>query len=254
MAGLSSQWRYSHNYRHHVNTNVVGVDDDLGYGVLRVTRDQEWKPSNPLPAAAKCVAGDHLRVGHRPARPLLRTRTRGQRRAEVRPRPRAAAQDRASDGQGLRAVPGAEPQAVASDPRRQRHGQRAAQHLGIRGDLLRPLRRRRREVRARDPRRRDQTRVVSTTDVGQRQLRRRTRDGVHERQPLLPDRAPSVSRSAEQPLRRDRHAGARAVRHLRPAVHDGSPGQAVPDDGAHACSRWRLPDRFTRERLSPVAA
>jgi NADPH-dependent stearoyl-CoA 9-desaturase len=46
MAGLSSQWRYSHNYRHHVFTNVVGVDDDLGYGVLRVTRDQKWKPSN----------------------------------------------------------------------------------------------------------------------------------------------------------------------------------------------------------------
>jgi NADPH-dependent stearoyl-CoA 9-desaturase len=45
MAGLSSQWRYSHNYRHHVNTNVVGVDDDLGYGVLRVTRDQKWNPS-----------------------------------------------------------------------------------------------------------------------------------------------------------------------------------------------------------------
>ena len=44
MAGLSSQWRYSHNYRHHVNTNVVGVDDDLGYGVLRVTKDQEWNP------------------------------------------------------------------------------------------------------------------------------------------------------------------------------------------------------------------
>jgi NADPH-dependent stearoyl-CoA 9-desaturase len=46
MAGLSSQWRYSHNYRHHVFTNVVGVDDDLGYGVLRVTPDQEWKPEN----------------------------------------------------------------------------------------------------------------------------------------------------------------------------------------------------------------
>lgn len=27
-------------------TNVVGVDDDLGYGVLRVTPDQEWKPEN----------------------------------------------------------------------------------------------------------------------------------------------------------------------------------------------------------------
>lgn len=43
MAGVSSQWRYSHNYRHHVFTNVVGVDDDLGFGVLRVTRDQEWR-------------------------------------------------------------------------------------------------------------------------------------------------------------------------------------------------------------------
>jgi NADPH-dependent stearoyl-CoA 9-desaturase len=46
MAGPSAQWRYSHNYRHHVFTNVVGVDDDLGYGILRVTRDQQWKPSN----------------------------------------------------------------------------------------------------------------------------------------------------------------------------------------------------------------
>jgi NADPH-dependent stearoyl-CoA 9-desaturase len=48
MAGLSSHWRYSHNYRHHMFTNVVGVDDDLGYGVMRVTRDQPWKPGNLL--------------------------------------------------------------------------------------------------------------------------------------------------------------------------------------------------------------
>ncbi len=46
MAAVSSQWRYSHNYRHHVFTNVIGVDDDLGYGVLRVTRDQEWRLVN----------------------------------------------------------------------------------------------------------------------------------------------------------------------------------------------------------------
>jgi hypothetical protein len=45
MAGPSSQWRYSHNYRHHAFTNVIGMDDDLGYGVLRVSRDQEWRPS-----------------------------------------------------------------------------------------------------------------------------------------------------------------------------------------------------------------
>ncbi len=46
MVGVSSQWRYSHNYRHHMFTNVIGVDDDLGFGVLRVTRDQEWRRCN----------------------------------------------------------------------------------------------------------------------------------------------------------------------------------------------------------------
>ena len=44
MAGLSSQWRYSHNYRHHVFTNVLDMDDDLGFGVMRMTRDQPWQP------------------------------------------------------------------------------------------------------------------------------------------------------------------------------------------------------------------
>jgi NADPH-dependent stearoyl-CoA 9-desaturase len=48
MVGPSSQWRHAHNYRHHVFTNVVGMDEDLGYGVLRVSRDQEWKPSHLL--------------------------------------------------------------------------------------------------------------------------------------------------------------------------------------------------------------
>ncbi len=48
MAGLSSQWRYSHNYRHHKFTNVLDTDDDLGFGVLRVTRDQPWQPVNLL--------------------------------------------------------------------------------------------------------------------------------------------------------------------------------------------------------------
>ncbi len=46
MVGVSSQWRYSHNYRHHMFSNVVGVDDDLGFGVIRMTRDQEWKPEH----------------------------------------------------------------------------------------------------------------------------------------------------------------------------------------------------------------
>jgi fatty acid desaturase len=44
MVAVSSQWRYSHNYRHHVFSNVLGMDDDLGFGVMRVTRDQSWRP------------------------------------------------------------------------------------------------------------------------------------------------------------------------------------------------------------------
>ncbi len=44
MVALSSQWRYAHNYRHHVFSNVLGMDDDLGFGVMRVTRDQRWRP------------------------------------------------------------------------------------------------------------------------------------------------------------------------------------------------------------------
>jgi NADPH-dependent stearoyl-CoA 9-desaturase len=48
MVGPSSHWRSSHNANHHVFTNIVGMDDDLGFGVLRVTRDQEWRPGNLL--------------------------------------------------------------------------------------------------------------------------------------------------------------------------------------------------------------
>lgn len=48
MAGLSSQWRYSHNFRHHVFTNVLDVDDDLGFGIMRMTRDQPWEPVHLL--------------------------------------------------------------------------------------------------------------------------------------------------------------------------------------------------------------
>jgi NADPH-dependent stearoyl-CoA 9-desaturase len=48
MVAVSSQWRYSHNYRHHMFSNVVGVDDDLGFGVIRVTRDEPWQPAHLL--------------------------------------------------------------------------------------------------------------------------------------------------------------------------------------------------------------
>ena len=48
MAGVSKHWRRTHNVSHHRYTNILGMDDDVGYGVLRVTRDNPWRPGNLL--------------------------------------------------------------------------------------------------------------------------------------------------------------------------------------------------------------
>ena len=41
----AEQWKHSHNYMHHTFTNVVGKDRDVGYGIMRVTPLQPWKPA-----------------------------------------------------------------------------------------------------------------------------------------------------------------------------------------------------------------
>jgi len=46
MSGASKHWRFTHNFMHHKYTNILGMDDDVGYGLLRVTRDDKWKPFN----------------------------------------------------------------------------------------------------------------------------------------------------------------------------------------------------------------
>ncbi|WP_313673867.1 fatty acid desaturase [Mycolicibacterium sp.] len=48
MVGAAKHWRVTHNVAHHKYTNILGMDDDVGYGVLRVTRDEPWKPRNVL--------------------------------------------------------------------------------------------------------------------------------------------------------------------------------------------------------------
>ena len=42
----AEQWKHSHNYIHHQFTNVLGHDNDIGYGVLRMAREQKWHPVN----------------------------------------------------------------------------------------------------------------------------------------------------------------------------------------------------------------
>ena len=42
----AEQWKHSHNYIHHQFTNVLGYDNDIGYGILRMAREQKWSPFN----------------------------------------------------------------------------------------------------------------------------------------------------------------------------------------------------------------
>ena len=44
MASPAEQWKHSHNELHHTYTNVIGKDNDLGYGIMRVDEDQPWQP------------------------------------------------------------------------------------------------------------------------------------------------------------------------------------------------------------------
>ncbi|MBB3086209.1 fatty acid desaturase family protein [Geodermatophilus sabuli] len=44
MASPADQWKHSHNELHHTYTNVIGKDNDLGYGIMRVDEDQKWQP------------------------------------------------------------------------------------------------------------------------------------------------------------------------------------------------------------------
>ena len=44
------QWRHSHNYMHHTHTNVLGKDRDIGYGILRMSRNS---PGAPVTSATR---------------------------------------------------------------------------------------------------------------------------------------------------------------------------------------------------------
>lgn len=43
-ASPAELWKHSHNELHHTFTNVLGRDNDLGYGIMRVDEDQRWHP------------------------------------------------------------------------------------------------------------------------------------------------------------------------------------------------------------------
>ncbi|WP_026917198.1 fatty acid desaturase family protein [Gordonia shandongensis] len=83
--GPSAHWKHTHNFIHHKYTNVLGMDDDVGYGLLRVTRDQRWKPFNLGNIVYNTVlalgfqygvAAQHLELGRRRHTPEEKARFR----------------------------------------------------------------------------------------------------------------------------------------------------------------------------------
>jgi linoleoyl-CoA desaturase len=43
-ASTKEAWKHSHNFIHHTYTNVLDMDRDLGYEIMRIDPDQEWHP------------------------------------------------------------------------------------------------------------------------------------------------------------------------------------------------------------------
>ncbi|MGZ6787639.1 MAG: fatty acid desaturase family protein [Nocardioidaceae bacterium] len=90
-ASPSAQWKHSHNELHHTYTNVIGRDNDLGYGIMRVDEDQRWYPlylAQPLwnlinacffeygIAAYDLELGKNLRSKRRRSSPEFKARTK----------------------------------------------------------------------------------------------------------------------------------------------------------------------------------
>ena len=50
--------------QHHKYTNILGMDDDVGYSILRVTRDQPWERYQPRQRAVQRHPRARLRVGN----------------------------------------------------------------------------------------------------------------------------------------------------------------------------------------------
>ncbi|HEY1828902.1 MAG TPA: acyl-CoA desaturase [Acidimicrobiales bacterium] len=68
-------WQHYHNYLHHTYTNITDIDRDIGYGVIRVSAETPWKPSNlgnPLYALGLAAVFDWGIMLHDVDMPMVR--------------------------------------------------------------------------------------------------------------------------------------------------------------------------------------
>ena len=176
----SSQWKHSHNEIHHTFTNVLGRDNDLGYGILRVDEDQKWSPfflfqpiwhvGNALLFEYSIAAYD-LELGS-----YLAKKKRMSEEEKAKFRTNAEEVGAKIKRQATKRLPGP-PRALGRhrlgphDLHRERRRQPRAQRVDQHDHHLRPLPARHRDLREDLDRRRDPRRVVPAPDarVGQHQ-------------------------------------------------------------------------------------
>ena len=220
MSGASKHWRFTHNFMHHKYTNILGMDDDVGYGVIRVTRDAKWTPFNLygnllfntlLAIGFEWGVGlQHLELGKISkgrddrAATMVRVKEFGVKAGHQLLKDYVAYPALTSLSPGATYKSTLKANAIANVIRNV--WANAVIFCGHFPDGAEKFTKTDMVGESKGP-------VVPATDAGQRQLRGRARAALHERQPVPPDRAPPVPGPAEQPVARDqRCASGRSAR------------------------------------------
>ena len=257
MSGSSKHWRYTHNFVHHKYTNILGMDDDVGYGLLRVTRDQRWKRFNIFNLLYNTLLAlgfewgvglQHVEIGKIVKKRMGHDEAR-QRTDEFLAK---AGRQVVKDYVAFPALTSLSPGATY----------RSTLTANATANVIRNVWANAVIFCGHFP---DGAEKFTKTDMigetkGQWYLRQMLGSAnfegglaaaVHERQPVPPDRAPPVSRSAEQPAARDLGAGAPGLRQVRLALHHRLIPAAVRQDVAHhrqAVAAEQVPARRRRRR------
>jgi fatty acid desaturase len=224
----SVHWKKSHNFIHHKYTNVVGLDDDIGYGIMRLTRDQRWERwmiGNPV---YNILLGTLFEWGVALHGVETTKYRRGDKSmAEVRKDLRIIGKKIGKQvGKDYIVFP-----ALTGPNWKHTLGANAVANLirnywsymvifcGHFPDGA--------EKFTRDEFENESQPEWYPADARFGELSCRSADGVHERQPVLSDRTPLVPGPTEQSLRRNQRARPGTLRQVRPSIHHRIPWPAI---------------------------
>ncbi len=230
----SAHWKQTHNHLHHKYTNILGMDDDVGYGLLRVTRDQKWRPFNYGNLAYNAILALLFEYGI--AIQLLELG-----------RVAAGRDDREYTKKNAKEVGRKIAKQTLKDyvvyPALTGKAWKSTLTANLTAGVIRNLWTNAvifcghfPTVPRSSRRRTSTTRPTPSGTCGRCSAVPTSPEGgswTHDRQPELSDRTPHLPGSAVQSVRGDRGQGAGAVREVRPAVHHRSAAGAVRQVVAH---------------------